>query len=102
MRTPNLSPIRPRLLFCIFGRFVLPKYLRGELEQVQKRALGCIFPVIPYHDALISRAKIKSVDEHQEELTERLFKNILCNPTCMHVYVGSIISFLPLLITLNI
>jgi hypothetical protein len=67
------------LLFCIFGRFVFPKYLRDKLERVQKRALGCIFPGIPYHDSL-SRAKIKSVDEHQEELTERLFKNILCNP----------------------
>ena len=66
---------------CPAFHHALPKYLRDELERVQKRALACIFPAIHYHDAL-SRAKIKSIDEHHEELTNRLFDKILRNPTC--------------------
>ena len=66
---------------CPAFHHALPKYLCDELERVQKRALACIFPAIHYHDAL-SRAKIKSIDEHHEELTNRLFDKILRNPTC--------------------
>ena len=66
---------------CPAFHHALPKYLRDELERVQKSTLACIFPAIHYHDVL-SRAEIKSIDEHHEELTNRLFDKILRNPTC--------------------
>lgn len=60
---------------CPVFHHALPKYLRDDLERIQKRALACIFPGLPYSDAL-SLANLKSINDHHNELTNRLFKNI--------------------------
>ena len=46
--------------------YSLPKFLQSELESVQKRALVCIFPRMPYREAL----------EHHEDITKSLFRSI--------------------------
>ncbi|RMX44920.1 hypothetical protein pdam_00020661 [Pocillopora damicornis] len=49
--------------------------LQSELESVQKRALACIFPRMPYREAL-ERACLTSIREHHEDITKSLFRSI--------------------------
>ena len=58
-----------------FPQHSLPQYLQSELESVQKRALACIFPEMPYREAL-ERACLTSIREHHEDITTSLFTSI--------------------------
>ena len=60
---------------CPVFHFSLPQYLQSELESVQKRALACIFPGMPYREAL-ERACLTSIREHHEDITKSLFRSI--------------------------
>ena len=60
---------------CPVFHFSLPQYLQSELESVQKRALACIFPRMPYREAL-ERACLTSIREHHEDITKSLFRSI--------------------------
>jgi hypothetical protein len=46
---------------------------------IQKRALRCIFPCVPYSTAL-ELANIQSIDDHHETLTNKLSQNIKESP----------------------
>ena len=61
-------------VFC----HALSKYLRADLERIQKIAMRCIFPHLPYSAALVE-ANINSVNERHCYLTAKLFKEILEN-----------------------
>ena len=63
---------------CQVFHHALPKYLRADLERIQKRAMRCIFPHLPYSAALVE-ANINSVNERHCYLTAKLFKEILEN-----------------------
>ena len=52
----------------------LPQYLQSELESVQKRALPCIFPGMPYREVL-ERACLTSIRDHHEDITKSLFRS---------------------------
>ena len=60
---------------CPVFHYSLPQYLQSELESVQKRALACIFPGMPYREAL-ERACLTSIGEHHEDITKSLFRSI--------------------------
>ena len=60
---------------CPVFHYSLPQYLQSELESVQKRALACIFPGMPYREAL-ERACLTSIREHHEDVTKSLFRSI--------------------------
>ena len=48
---------------CQVFHYALPKYLRADLERIQKRAMRCMFPShLPYSAALV-KANINSVNE---------------------------------------
>ena len=64
---------------CPVFHYALPTYLREDLERIQKRALRCIFPGVPYSTAL-ELANIQSIDDHHEALTNKLFQNIRESP----------------------
>ena len=64
---------------CPVFHYSLPQYLQSELERVQKRALACIFPGMPYREAL-ERASLTSIRERHEDLTKSLFRSISENP----------------------
>jgi hypothetical protein len=55
---------------CPVFHYALPIYLREDLERIQKRALRCIFPGVPYSTAL-ELANIQSIDDHHEALTNK-------------------------------
>ena len=59
----------------------LPKYLSEELENIQRRALRIIFPVLSYQEAL-KECHIATLYQRRQLLTERLFseiKDITCH-----------------------
>ena len=56
----------------------LTKYLSDDLEKLQKRALGIIFPHIPYCDAL-EQAGLDSLYSRRDTLTKKLFNDIVQN-----------------------
>ena len=58
----------------------LPKYLSEELENIQRRALRIIFPVLSYQEAL-KECNIATLYQRHQLLTERLFSEIKDN-TC--------------------
>ena len=60
---------------CPVFHYSLPQYLQWELESVQKRALACICPRMPYGEAL-ERACLTSIREHHEGITKSLFRSI--------------------------
>ena len=60
---------------CPVLHYSLPQYLQSELERVQKRALACIFPRMPYGEAL-ERACLTSIRELHEDITKSLFRSI--------------------------
>ena len=66
---------------CSVSHYALPKYLREDLERLQKRALSCIFPGISYSTAL-ARANISSIHDRHDMLTKKQFKALMDNPDC--------------------
>ena len=58
----------------------LPKYLSEELENIQRRALRILFPVLSYQEAL-KECNIATIYQRRQLLTERLFSEIKVN-TC--------------------
>ena len=60
---------------CPVFHYSLPQYLQSDLERVQKRALACIFPRMPYGEPL-ERACLTSIREHHEDITKSLFRSI--------------------------
>lgn len=60
---------------CPVFHYSLPQYLQSELESVQKRALACIFPRMPYREAL-GRACLTSIRGHHEDIAKSLFRSI--------------------------
>jgi hypothetical protein len=64
---------------CPVFHYAIPIYLREDLERIQKRALRCIFPGVPYSTAL-ELANIQSIGYHHEALTNKLFQNIKESP----------------------
>ena len=60
---------------CPVFYYSLPQYLQSELESVQKRALACIFPRMPYREALEGNC-LTSIREHHEDITKLLFRSI--------------------------
>ena len=59
--------------------YSLPKYLRGEIEQVQKRVLRIVYPNLHYEDALIE-ARMESLYARRQIACNKLFNQILNNP----------------------
>ena len=55
---------------CPLFQHALPKYLQLDLERVQKMALSCIFPRVPYCEAL-KLAKIEPIRDHHNHLTKK-------------------------------
>ena len=66
---------------CPVSHYALLKYLREDLERLQKRALSCIFPGISYSTAL-ARANISSIHDRHDMLTKKQFKALMDNPDC--------------------
>ena len=57
----------------------LPEYLSEELEKIQRRALGIIFPAdLGYQEAL-KECNIATLHQRRQWLTERLFNEIKDN-----------------------
>ena len=56
----------------------LTKYLSHDLEMIQKRAMRIIFPWVSYNDAL-SAAGLQSLRDRRQELTDKLFHDIVTN-----------------------
>ena len=58
----NCTCIRSSMDYaCQVFHYALPnKHIRTDLEQIQKRAMQCILPNLPYPDAL-AKVRIKSV-----------------------------------------
>ena len=53
----------------------LPKYLSEELENIQRRELRILFPVLSYQEAL-KECNIATIYQRRQLLTERLFSEI--------------------------
>ena len=73
--------IRPIIEYaCPVFHDGLPVYLSNQLEGVQKRprAMGIIFPLCSYNEALVESGLTKLSDRRQE-LVDKLFKNVLQN-----------------------
>lgn len=69
----NCACIRSSLDYaCFVFHYSLPQYLQSELERVQKRALACTFPRMPYGEAL-EGACLTSNRERHEDITKSLF-----------------------------
>ena len=60
---------------CPVFHFSLTQYLQLELQSVQKRALVCIFPRMPYREVL-ERACLTCIRVHHEDITKSLFRSI--------------------------
>ena len=74
-----LSCVRPVTEYaCHVFHNSLTKYLSDDLEKLQKRALGIIFPHIPYCDAL-EQAGLDSLYSRRDTLTKKLFNDIVQN-----------------------
>ena len=74
-----LSCVRPVTEYaCHVFHNSLTKYLSDYLEKLQKRALGIIFPHIPYCDAL-EQAGLDSLYSRRDTLTKKLFNDIVQN-----------------------
>ena len=56
--------------------YSLPKYLRSELERLQKRAIRIICPNTNYEDALIS-CGLESLSVHHENICTSLFQTVV-------------------------
>ena len=64
--------------------YSLPKYLMNEMERIQKRVMGVIFPDLEYSRAL-DRLCIDHHDVHHKTLCQSLFKSISINENhCLH------------------
>lgn len=64
---------------CPVYHYSLPKYLKEDLERIQKRALAIIYPESHYKDALMFSG-LESLNEHHATLTKSFFKSIVGNP----------------------
>ena len=51
---------------CPVFHYSLPQYLQSELESVQKRALACISPRMPYREALERACLAKTLQSQRE------------------------------------
>ena len=58
--------------------YSLPKYLRSELERLQKRAIRIICPNTNYEDALIS-CGLESLSVHHENICTSLFQTVVAD-----------------------
>jgi hypothetical protein len=72
--------IRPILEYAstVF-HYSLPKYLRDEIERVQKRVLRIVYPNLHYEDALIE-ARMESLYARRQIACNKFFNQILNNP----------------------
>ena len=57
------------------SNFLINHYWLYVRKSVQKRALACVFPRMPYREAL-ERACLTSIREHHEDITKSLFRSI--------------------------
>ena len=74
-----LTCVRPVTEYaCQVFRNSLAKYLSDDLEDLQKRALGIIFPHTPYCEAL-EQAGLASLYSRRDILTKKLFNDIVQN-----------------------
>ena len=58
----------------------LPKYLSNDLEQLQKWALGIIYPFRSYSEVLRASG-LPRLSDHMEHLTRKLFVEVASNPS---------------------
>ena len=58
----------------------LLEYLSKDLERIQKRAMCIIYPSIPYDEALTT-AEIIPLFQRRQEITDKLFQQILNDDT---------------------
>ena len=56
----------------------LPQYLSYEIEKLQKRAFGIIFPDLHYQEVL-EQMNVQTLYNRRETLTEKLFSDIVVN-----------------------
>ena len=68
---------------CPVFHYSLPQYLQSDLERAPIRALACIFPRMPYGEAL-KRACLTSIRKHHEDITKSLFRSISENQSKLH------------------
>ena len=74
-----LTCIRPVTEYaCPVFHNALAAYLSAELEQLQKRAMRIIFPIVPYSDAL-HQANLETLSRRRQSITTQLFDSITCN-----------------------
>ena len=57
---------------------ILPKYLMNEMERIQKRVTGVIFPDLEY-SRVLERLGIDHLDVHHKTPCQSLFKSISNN-----------------------
>lgn len=65
---------------CQVYHYALPEYLSDDLERLQRRALRIIHPFLSYSQAMIT-AGLTTLRERRRILCEKLFKNIVSDPT---------------------
>ena len=65
---------------CPLFHHAVPKYLQLDLERVQKGYLSCIFPRVPYCEAL-KLAEIESISDHHNHLTKKLSQSVVNDPS---------------------
>ena len=65
---------------CPLFHHALPKYLQLHFERVQKKALLCIFPRVPYCEAL-KVPEIESIRDHHIHLTKKLSLSVVNDPS---------------------
>ena len=76
--------IRPVLEYCahVFHNS-LPRYLREDIERVQKRAISIICPCLPYRDCL-ARFVLSTLHDRQQELCSKIFNSISSSLNSLH------------------
>ena len=65
---------------CLISHHAPSKYLQLDLERVQKRALSCTFPRVPYCEAL-KLAEIESIKDHHKNFTKKMLQPVVNDPS---------------------
>ncbi len=64
--------------------YSLPKYLSQELERVQKRAFGIIYPHLKYEEAL-NLSGIELLSTHHQNSCKKLFNAIIKDTNTVYI-----------------
>jgi hypothetical protein len=65
---------------CEVFHYSLPKYLSDDIEKLQKRACRIVLPDHPYNEAELDQLGVTTLAARRQNLTNKLFKNIVNDP----------------------